>query len=331
MKRASKYIIPVILTLSLTACGLPSGKTAAEKAVSKYPGTESTSMAWEEYPEDNLFGLIAVGTESDNGVTTIVLVFDDPGKDGVDPAIIREYNTVSGVCPYGYFEFDETEITEKSGFCYVRLAYDSRITLNTVMFDIGDERCNVDFKDGLDLTYCDFRDPEENKWLYQAYDDSLQAWGDITDRQEINDALSVGVDDPYVYTMLGIDESGYSASNTMGSVTIFVYGYDHKDESYNIYGEVKEAAQTTIEFNLVDDSGPIKEQDVFRLYRSEGGSFVDITPSDCTLNADPGDGSYLSVKMQSSLLGALSEGDYRLEYGIYSVDFRLSEMTYEVW
>ena len=329
MKKRAKYIIPVILTLSLTACGLPSGKTTSTKAVSKYSGDASDSMAWEEYSEENLFGLVAVGTDSDQGVSTIVLAFDDPGKDGIDSSLISECNSISGECPYGYFDFDEEEVTEKSGICYVRLTYDSRITLNTVMFDSGDERCNVSFKDGLGLTYCDFRNPDESKWLYQDYDGSLQAWGDITDRQQSNNEyFDIG---PDIYTRLGVDESEYSALKTMGSVTMIFCGVEHKNASYNIYGEVTEEEQTTLNFYLIDDSGPAKEQDVFKLYISENGSFVDITPPDYTLTAEMVDDSYLSVNMQSSMLGELSEGDYRLEYGIYSVDFRLSELTYEVW
>lgn len=329
MKSSAKKIFPIILTLSLTACGLPSGKTAAEKAVSKYSGIEAENMFWEEYPTDNLFGLTAVGTCSDQNISTIVLAFDDPGKGGVDSGLISECTRVSGVCPYGYFEFDESEFTEKNGFCYVRLSFDSRITLNTVMFDSGDERCNIDFKNGPELTYCDFRDRNESKWMYQSYDTSVQAWGDITDRKESNNAsVDIG---PNVYTMLGVDESEYSASKTVGSVTMIFCEYDHENAAYNIYGEVDKEEQTTLSFYLIDDNGLAKEQDVFKLYISDGGSFVDITPSDYQLTAEAVDNSYLSVKMQSSLLGELSEGDYHLEYGLYSVDFRLSEQTYEVW
>lgn len=329
MKSLAKILVPIVLTLSLTACGFSSGKTAAEKAVSKYPGTGAETIVWEEYPTDNLFGLTAVGTDSEQGISTIVLVFAGPGKGGVDSGLISECTGVSGACPYGYFEFDESEITEKNGFCYVRLTYDSRITLNTVMFDSGNERCNIDFKNGPELTYCDFRDRDESKWLYQSYDVSVQAWGDITDRKESNNVcVDIG---PNVYTMLGVDESEYSASKTVGDVTLIFCEYDHENAAYNIYGEVDKEEQTTLSFYLIDDNGLVKEQDVFKLYISDGGSFVDITPSDYQLTAEAVDNSYLSVKMQSSLLGELSEGDYHLEYGLYSVDFRLSEQTYEVW
>lgn len=37
------------------------------------------------------------------------------------------------------------------------------------------------------------------------------------------------------------------------------------------------------------------------------------------------------VRMESSELKELEEGDYRLEYGPYQCDFKLSMQTFEEW
>ena len=240
-----------------------------------------------------------------------------------------KYEYLQGACPYGYFQFDDSKVYDKQDFDYVKLNYDSRITLTDIIFDRGDERCVIRFDDETTLFYCNFKNPDKSQKTYQSYDTAKMAWGNrISEEKDAPPKESTGHSE---YMVLDIDHSEYEPSHSSEGVTFSVGRYSRSWDKYNIYGEIEEAGVTVLQFGLECDLHRLAEQDSFRLYRKENGEFVDITPFDISLKADIGDyGHYMTLYMQSSDLGELYEGDYRAEYGPYSVDFKMSNQLYVV-
>lgn len=347
MKKKALIFLMISMTALATACGKPD-KDVSEvysDIVSDTNKTDAGSdelsddLSWEKYPEDNIFGLLGIAKSEDNGVTTAVFAFKHIEKTGINTdSIIKNYEYVSGMCPYGYFDFDDCEVTEKGNFYYVTVSYDSRIDLSVIMFDKQSERCNIGIKDKLELTYCDFRDYDESKWTNQLYDYNKQAWKDSSERSEIR---PVDADFGYVsYSEINVDNSKYESSSQYGTVTFSAYDYQYINADYNLYGEIEQAACTELKFTLIDPENITTKQDTFKLYRSEGSEFKDITPDDLTVDAESNyvtdeDGDlmehYLRVNVSSNSLGELPVGDYRAEYGEYTVDFRLDEIYVEEW
>ena len=341
MKKNLRYTVFLGLMILLTACASKSGEAEIEKTEKKVSSAKKSAATkaedvltddkdWDRYPEDNIFGLAGIAKESEEGSTTLTLAFHFRKDSEIDSHIIAKYSSLSGMSKYGYFDFDTEEVEEQGDYFYVTVTYDSRIKLNTLLFDVGEERCNIDIEDGVSLTYCDFRNPELSKWTDQSYDAALQAWSDTGSRQQDNN-LSSGIDH-HEYTRLSIDSSSYEPANKIGSVTFSASDYKYRNESYNIYGEIETEAVTTLSFVLWDEDKTPDEQDFFRLYKADGGEYKEITPSDCAIIVGKGyDENHLYVDMESNALGELTEGDYRAEYGKYSVDFQLSMIREEVW
>ena len=134
------------------------------------------------------------------------------------------------------------------------------------------------------------------------------------------------------YTELAIDQTGYDTVSAEDGILFMAMDYGYRQPSYNIYGEIESDPDTSLRFYLLNEDGMAEEQDHFTLYQKTGNSYVDITPSDCTISTESFNGDpRLWIDMHSSLLGELTEGDYRAEYGDYTTDFRLTMQDFEVW
>ncbi len=315
------FFMVLILMFLLTGCGNKSFKD-------EYPETLPDTVVWTEYPDGNIMGLCGMGTCDDQGTSTIILVFA-PSKAEVNKKIFLKPEYLQGACPYGYFQFDENSIYEKAAHDYVKLCYDSRITLTDIIFEKDDERCVICIGDKTDLFYLNMKNLDKVKRLSQSYDPAAMAWSDANEEtKDETPTVSTGHSE---YYKLAIDNSEYDPSKTTDGVTFTAVNYNHVMDKYNIYGEVEEAGVTTLRFGLSCDQDSITEQDSFRLYRKEAGVYIDITPADVSLKTNSQNNDhYLSLYMQSSDIGELAEGDYRAEYGNYSVDFRISELLFIV-
>ena len=325
----SKTFIGMLVLFLLVLAGC--GREAPEvDVVMECPYTVSDTATWNTYTTDNIFGLAAFAQDKGQDAATIILIFEYLNDSDIDSHIISEYDYLTGVCPYGYFEFDEKELSSRDGFCYVKLSYDSRIDLTVVSFDKGDERCNIGLKDGVDLTYCNFGDEEQILRTYQTYDTGNLCWND---RHSETEEVEPDDGDGYrTYTELAIDSTESEPVNEKDGVSIGIQDYHHINGSYNIYGEVEREEQTIIEFILWSEEQEVEEQDAFRLYKTIDDTDRDITPEDCFLDAAHlKDRNHLQVRMESNLLGELEEGIYRIEYGAYRVSFKLTMQTFEVW
>lgn len=311
----------IVLMLLFTGCG---NKDFREE----YPETLPDTTVWTEYPAGNILGLCGIGTFSDQGTTTTIVAIDG-SKCEFNKRIMLKPEYLQGACPYGYFQFDESKVYDKQNYDYVKLNYDSRITLTDIIFDRGDERCVIRFDDETTLFYCNFKNPDKSQKTYQTYDTAKMSWGNrISEEKDAPPKESTGHSE---YTILDIDHSEYEPSHSSEGVTFSVGRYSRSWDKYNIYGEIEEAGVTTLQFGLECDMHRLAEQDSFRLYRKENGEFVDITPFDVSLKADIDQyGHYITLYMQSTDLGELSEGDYRAEYGPYTVDFKMSNQLYVV-
>ena len=307
-----------------------SGETTAASFQNEYPEKLADTALWTEYPDDNILGLCGTCTDSSNSTTTMILAFRYLKKAEISDKIMNEYDYLTGMCPYGYFKFDDIKVLNAKNYYFVKLGYDSRISLTVISFDKEDERCNISFKDGVSLSYCDFRNLEKSRKVYQSLDPDTNVWND-TNENTINELPKE--DTGYTqYTELAVDQSAYDPSNETDGVTFTALDYRYTQEHYNIYGEIEQDAATALRFRLSSEDHTIDEQNSFRLYQSVGNIFTDITPKDITLDTSfEKDDHYMNLTMQSNTLGEMSEGDYRVEYGDYSVDFRLSVQTYEVW
>ncbi len=296
----------------------------------EFPEELPETAVWEEYPEDNMFGLNATTSYTEQDKTTIILAFAYLKDSDINDAIMYKADSIQGMATYGYFSFDSSEVFKEDDFYYVKLSFDSRIDLNTILFDKDNERCNVSIKDGLELTYCDFRKPEETRRLYQSLDPDRFVWEDVN--KDVRDETPKE-DTGYIqYTELAVDFDAYEPVSVKGDVSFMACDYGYLQESHNIYGEVDRDAETTLRFSLFDPNDAVEEQDHFKLYQQTDNGYTDITPSDHVINAEFSDDDHrLWIDMHSNLLGEMTEGDYRAEYGEYSVDFRLSMQTFEVW
>ncbi len=310
--------------------GLSDAASGRDDVIGSYPGSLPDEAAWTEYPGDNIFGLRAVAGYSEKQSDFLILAFESLNASGFNDSIIRNSDYLTGYCPYGSFDFDDTELLEQGDYYYLKLSCDSRIDLKLVSFSKGDERCNIDIKDGIALTYCDFRNLEKTKRIRQSYDPKQAAW--VEAGIEESDETPVASCDPSVHTELAVDCNEYEPSSTLGNVTFSAYNYRYSTERYNIYGETDQPQLTSLFFFLAGEDSTPDEESSFSLYVKDKNGYKEITPRDCQIVVTPDDvHNRLMLEMQSNLLGELTEGDYRAEYGKYSLDFRLSVQTYEVW
>jgi len=300
------------------------------KASEAYPDTLPADAVWTEWPGGNLFGLTGMTANIEGETTTTILAFEYLEDGEVKDRIFRDPKYLDGSSPYGSFQFDDNEVIEEDDCYFVKLSYDSRIELTLLTFSNGDERCIINLRDGVDLTYCDFRDIEKSKRIRQSFDPDSGTWGNMS--MEIEDETP-RVDIGYTsYTELAIDEMTRESVSEKDGTIFTAMDYKYVQGSYNVYGEIEREPDTSLRFFLMNENGMPDERDHFALYQKTGSGYTDITPSDCTIstetfNNDP----RLWVDMHSSLLGELSEGEYRAEYGEYTVDFSLSMQYFEVW
>ena len=156
-----------------------------------------------------------------------------------------------------------------------------------------------------------------------------------TQETGVNEVTPVyGAIEHVIYEELVVDKNDHEPVSEKDGTTFAAASYEHTKPWYNKSGEIEGEAVTTLYFYLVNQLGmgePI-EQDHFKLYRLTGNEYTEITPSDCIVNTWTNNGdSRLWIGVQSKLIGEMEEGDYRAEYGAYSVDFRLSEQVFEAW
>lgn len=332
-------IMKKFIALVLIATSLLTGCNNASDNSSLQVFTDTTSQELlngdiTEYPEDNIFGLKSVREEDNGSSKTITFTFKIQKNGAVNSSIIKESNSISGLTPYGSFNFNESEVINKKNHFDVLLTYDSRITLDSVSFDFGDERCNIYLKEGLELIYCDFRDHNLTKRIHQNYNTESKSWNESYNEQETNE-VSDGIG-YYIYTVKEIDysdETRYPV-NTFGHLKFKATEYRYTVDRYNIYGEVEAPSSTTLRFDFISDDAPIdvdfSESNV-KLFAKVGDNYTDITPADIALTLKKYDNDKgLAIILESSELGDIEEGDYRVECGEYYVDFALAIHTEEV-
>ena len=211
------------------------------------------------------------------------------------------------------------------------MEYESKIyEPKDYIFSKDNQRCIIDLENGVDFTYCDFTDDAKSKYKYQSYDSANNSWSEITTGE--NERPTDMYSDYVKYTELAVDESEYPASKSFDSATFLYSGYNYSYEYRNIYGEIEEEAKTSLSFRIVDRDNTVYPRNSLKLFKLQGDTFVDITPSDAVLSVVKStDGHDLTVTMESTDLGELEEGDYRVVYEDLDVNFRMTIQTFEVW
>lgn len=333
MGNACRALLVALMLLMLPSC---TNMAVGEDVIREdCPYTLSEQAEWNDYPQDNIFGLAAIAYDRGPEMTTIVMAFanKDSAKD-IDQNIIKNSDYVVGDCKYGRFEFGENEyeLIQKKHAFYVRLTYDSRIQLRGVSFDKGDERDVIQVSDQVSLTYCDFRDPKESAWASQDYVVENGAWSERADRSEKKQLeASVG---PTIYTKKEIVrmEDGLPPVEERDGVSLCAYGYQFHNPTYNIYGEVVEEQQAIIQFWIEGEAGTeaFRALDHPTLYLKRDGRYEDITPSDLEVSIETQDENCIKAYVSTRLI-ELEEGDYRLEISGYEVSFRIENQTFTVW
>lgn len=329
-----------IIAMVFTAAFLLTGCNNASDNSSFNVSTDTTSQKLingdiAEYPENNIFGLKSIREEINDSSKIITFTFKHKKNVAVNSSILSESNSISGLTHYGSFTFDESEVIDKGKYFDVVLTYDSRITLTSISFDFGDERCNIYLKEDIELVYCDFRDSTLTKRIYQNYNTENMSWDERYDEEESNTEF-----DGIEYGTATVKEIDYEDKtrypvNSFGDLKFKATEYQYTQNAYNIYGEITRPALTTLRFDLIDEKNPIKvticESDI-RLYKKTEEKYTEITPKDIslTLNSYNNDKN-LAITMGSSTLGDLEEGDYRVECREYYVDFSIAMHTYEFW
>lgn len=283
----------------------------------------------------NIAGLIEYSVEGDESINTYTLSFSYLGKEDLfHDTLISESDYVEGLCPYGYFSFDEITVIKEDTRYYVKLSCDKRIQVTCISFNRADERLNIYPQDDLKLVYCDFKDASLTKRTSQSYNAENCCWGNIHYEEEVeNTSERIQYD---CYEMLAIDSQEYEPSNELNGTTIYVTDYRFTNERYNIYGEIEAEKEVSLSFYLSGENVNSHESNDFTLLIKSGDHYVDITPADVVLTFDykekyDGARNLLNITMQSNLLGELQEGDYRILYDSYPVDFKMMVQMFEVW
>lgn len=331
-----KRIIALVFTATLLLTGCNNvGDNSSLQVSADTTSQELMNGDITEYPEDNIFGLKSVREEDNGNSKTITFTFKHLKEENVNSSILRDNTSISGLSPYGYFNFDEQQTADRGDYFDVILTCDSRITLINVLFDYDDERCIVNFKDRLELRYCDFNDKTLTKFLNQNYNFENMSW-DKSYKEEIPVPETDGIEYS-IYTIKEIDYDDESEIpvKTFGDLTFKATEYNYTADKYNIYGEIDTPALTTLRFDLIDKKNPIEitisESDI-RLYKKTEEKYTEITPTDISLTLRPyNNDKNLEISITSNTLGDLQEGDYRVECCEYYVDFVIAVHTKEVW
>ena len=185
-----RYIAMVFAAAFLLAgCGISSDITSKEVTttrssqvptndISSETTTQITTNNTPRYTSDNILGLQDIKEDENSGSKSIIFTFLRLKNGAVNSTILSESSSISGLTPYGPFEFDKTEVIDNGDTFDIVLTYDSRITLNTVTFNHQDERCIIYLNDGLKLAYCDFSDINISKKTFQNYNADTKSWGE---------------------------------------------------------------------------------------------------------------------------------------------------------
>lgn len=321
-------------------------KASPKKIMSKCP-FETKDEDWTFFPKDNMFGLVGMVTENGDTENTIILAFADLKSAKNIKNTVINYKYLFCQARYGSFSFDNPQILEKNNFYYVKLKYDNRIIEpQFIIFDLDKERVIIDISsENIRLTYCNFGDNTIVR-KYQNFDAASGKWEDITTEEEKTPPV---MDIPHdQWTELQVDEEKSGPSYLTEGVNMFVHRYDYSCDYYNIYGEIETPQVTGITFyirnfgvldgderileDIPEDEILIDDGDV-KLYIKKNGSYADITPEDATVEGymTASDGTIADYTFNSSLLGELTEGEYKLEYGGYESEFTLAVQTFEAW
>ncbi len=282
-----------------------------------------------DFVGDNIAGLDWYTAETNETDQIFVLAFSYLGEQSTfSDTIISEPDGIIGLCPYGYFYFDETDVKKEKGHYYIKLRCDKRITVTNISFDKGDERVNINFKEGMELSYCDFRNPDLTKRIYQSYDGAAGVWDEkiYSEEEETWDGIEY-----YSWEEMAV---GYDVPCEIDGVTICVYDYNYFAETYNIYGEIENEKIVSFDFFLKGEAVTDDETEPFHIYKRVGDEYVDITPADVVLSftyTEDEAGNTLNVNMKTNQLDEMEEGDYRICYGSCQADFTLTIQSYEVW
>ena len=298
-------------------------KVSDKDILSKCPFETTDKAEWKFYPKDNLLGLVATSKEYGDRENTIILVFSYlKSAESISDTIIN-YEYQGCIARYGGFSFDNPEICEEKQFYYIKLVYDNRIVdPQTISFDKDDERICIDIlNDDIELTYCYFG-REINRVKYQSYDSAAGTWGEVT-TEESTWNLEPGI--PYVHwTELQVANNLYRSEDGLG---IVVDHYDYEFPQYNIYGEIVKTSDTFISVYIFSDDELseeiLPEKESVKLYLKNGESYEDITPDDFTVYIVNYSVHEEVFALESKNLGELTEGEYILKFGEYSVNFEL--------
>ena len=333
-----------------TIAGIPitPGKiedASPHKIISGYPFDNEEDVEWTYYPNDNMIGLVALTKVQGESEDTIVLAFKYLNSAKNISNTIINYKYLNGSARYGYFSYNNQEIYKKKKIYYVKVTYDNKIVdPKTVSFDKDEDRINIDISDdNIKVTHCNFGE-EKTVRKYQNYDSASGTWGDISIEEEEREPLiSIG---PDIHTELQVDYEKSMPQNPEG-VNLFVDRYDYNYAYHNLYGEIETPQVTEIMFSIRYSGKIVGDERIYeeipedeyyiedgkcKLYIKENDTYKDITPEDATVEVDYYDDWMMAnYTLKSSLLGQLTEGDYKLEYGGYSDEFTLAIQTYEVW
>ena len=314
---------------------IPTATVAPEisgKIESECPFELSDSAEWTYYPEDNMLGFAAVAKDEDENGKTDVLVFAHLEDAEVTEHMISHPDEISGAWEYGGFKIDKRKVVELDDYYYVKLDYDKRITVDSFTFSENWDLACVYLIDNMRVETIHYGGQTGRRVQY--YDRTEGTWGDVTAE------VDSGIDEVAIIQSaekLDVDEESEPWS-LYGDICFIVYEYRYSMEQHDVYGEVSEPQNVTLYFRFETendagldavngfkfDAGKAKA----RLYIKSGERYTDITPKDFTVVQYAENYQTLFCSVESNLMGPLVEGDYRLEVGTYSADFRLTMQTY---
>lgn len=336
--------------------------------VSECPFDISDNCEWTYYPNDNFVGLAAMGKALDESDQTFVLVFDKDAMDENAKQILTE-GSVSSMCYYGYFDYEDKEIKDQDGCIYAKLKCDNRIHVVSFCFSYYDGDINEREIITID-SYANSGEGEKMELLFVHYDYGYPPKTDNTNKSQVYD-LDKGKWDESIeevlerepetsigyisYTELQVDEDYSNVPDTRYNTTEDIYmgviRYDYLYAQYNIYQELLAPEEVRLQVMIgTPDSSPLEnvldaesffnDNDI-KLYVKSGDEYVDITP-DTIWTEYEGDvqskddhnefhvtDCTYNVHFQG--LGELEEGYYKIEIGDRSYEFKLRVQYFEVW
>ena len=345
-----------------------SEEETSEPESSECPFTLSDKAEWTYYPDDNFMGLVAMSRDSDETDQTFVLVFDKDAMDENAEQILTE-GSVSSMCYYGNFDYEDKEIKDQGGCIYAKLKCDNRIHVVSFCFSYFDENINEREIITID-SYANSGEGEKMELLFVHYDYGYPPQTDNTNKSQVYDLdkgkweesieevlerepeTSIG----YIsYTELQVDEDYSNVPDTRYNTTEDIYmgvlRYDYLYAQYNIYQELLAPEEVRLQVMIgTPDSSPLENvldaESFFngnniKLYFKSGDEYEDITP-DTIWTEYEGDvqskddhnefhvtDCIYNVHFEG--LGELEEGYYKIEIGDRSYEFKLRVQYFEVW